>query len=351
MIKIIIAEDESLELEYLTFIINKNESMKVIGQANNGWDAVRITKQLEPDLAILDISMPLKNGIDAGIEIKKFNPGIKIILNSAYSEFQYAKQAIKYGFNDYLLKPTEESKIISTIKNLFYNKSVVSSELLNTTEDRFKFIELLNQFNSCLTNYNRRDCNIAAKKLASLIGKQLNLELKMTYINHVLLSIENNLLSLNKNINDQKNIFGYLSSLIPQELTYDNLEKYFQILSEESLNLRHEDTLTITIIKKYINNNFISPNLSLSELSQVFYINKSYLSRIFKETENITISNYIENLRLERSLELIDSTDLKISEVWKISGFKNKQQFYRAFNSKYKITPIERREKNAKYNK
>ena len=75
------------------------------------------------------------------------------------------------------------------------------------------------------------------------------------------------------------------------------------------------------------------------------------MSRVFKQEENITVDSYIENLRLSRALELIDSTELKISDIWSIAGFKNKQQFYRSFNSKFKMTPMERRENNDKFNK
>lgn len=348
MIKIFIAEDESLELEYLTYIINKNKNMKVVGTCNNGRDAVKLTKQLNPDLVIMDISMPLQNGVEAGKLIKRYNPDIKIILNSAYSEFQYAKQAIKYGFNDYLLKPTEESKIINTIENLFDFNNDSKSILSNSTEDRFKLVETIDLFNENLINNNLSAGLEIVESLSLLIANQINHRAKMTYIDHFLLSIETTL----RNIKNTKyNIFGHLSSFLEDDLTFSNINKSLKKICIESFNIRSEETFSITIIKNFIENNFSNPEIGLNEISNIFFVNKTYLSRVFKQEENITVDSYIELLRLDRALELIDTTDLKISDIWNLSGFKNKQQFYRSFNSRFKMTPMERREKNDKFNK
>ena len=348
MIKILIVEDESLELEYLSHIINKHNNMKVVGTCNNGLDAVKLTKQFNPDLVIMDISMPLKNGIEAGKSIKRYNPDIKIILNSAYSEFQYAKQAIKYGFNDYLLKPTDESKIINTIENLFQANDDSTFILSNSTEDRFRLVETIDLFKEHLINNNLSGGLSTVESLSLLVANQINYRAKMTYINHFLLTIETTL----RNIKNTKyNIFGHLSSFLEDDLTYSNITDSLKKICIESFNIRSEETFSITIVKSFIENNFSNPEIGLNEISNIFFVNKTYLSRVFKQEENVTVDSYIENLRLNRALELIDSTELKISDIWSIAGFKNKQQFYRSFNSKFKMTPLERRENNDKFNK
>ncbi|MDO5018068.1 MAG: response regulator [Lagierella massiliensis] len=350
MIRILLVEDETLELEYLSYIISNDKNMEVVGLCNNGRDAVRMAKQLSPDLVILDISMPLKNGIEAGRQIKEFNPNIKIILNSAYSEFEYAKNALKYGFNDYLVKPTEESKIISTIRNLFDEDNKLNLGLSNSILDRQKLVDTINKFCNNLLNNSQCEGLKNITLLSSLISKQLNYQAKMTYVTLLLISIESSLRSVG-HTDESLDIYGHLFTFLDDELTYANLKISLQKICEESFKLRSKDSFSIPNVKNFIENNFTNPDLGLYEISSVFYINKSYLSRLFKEEEKITVSDFIENLRLNRALELIDKTNLKISDIWQMSGFKNKQQFYRSFNSKFNNTPLERRDKNDKFHK
>ncbi len=93
------------------------------GEAENGEHALQLVKELEPDLIITDIRMPGKGGLYLLDQIQKNYPEINTIVISAYDEFQYAKEALKAGSIDYILKPIDPEELNKAIKKAFNNKS------------------------------------------------------------------------------------------------------------------------------------------------------------------------------------------------------------------------------------
>lgn len=117
MYKILIAEDEFIERKYLKKIFEKHsDSFLVVGEALNGKDAVDKSRRLTPDIIIMDINMPSINGLEAARIIKEFLPQSTIILNTAYAEFEFARLALEYRLDGYLLKPSKEDDILNCIK-------------------------------------------------------------------------------------------------------------------------------------------------------------------------------------------------------------------------------------------
>jgi len=84
---------------------------EVIGEAENGIDAVEKCKELDPDLITMDITMPEMNGVDAVAEIKKFNPGVKVVMCSAMGQQGMVLDAIKAGAADFIVKPFNADRI------------------------------------------------------------------------------------------------------------------------------------------------------------------------------------------------------------------------------------------------
>lgn len=116
MYKVIIADDEVIERKFLRKIFsNHKEKYKIVGEASSGAEVLKQVEQYHPHIVIMDINMPLGNGIDSAIHIKKKYPEIIILLNTAYAEFEFARKAIQYHMDGYLLKPTSETEIFQTI--------------------------------------------------------------------------------------------------------------------------------------------------------------------------------------------------------------------------------------------
>lgn len=107
--KILIADDERLICEWLQFCIKENPEYEIVGVANNGEQALKIYKETEPDLVLTDIKMPVMDGLRLLKEIKKINSSTFVILLTAFSEFDYVREAMRENADEYILK-TEISK-------------------------------------------------------------------------------------------------------------------------------------------------------------------------------------------------------------------------------------------------
>ena len=110
MLKILIADDEQIERRYLKNLLQKHRALyQIVGEAATGEEVLKLTSQLKPDVIIMDINMPSMNGLDSANLIKKKYPNICILLNTAYAEFEFARRALEYGLDAYLLKNSKLS--------------------------------------------------------------------------------------------------------------------------------------------------------------------------------------------------------------------------------------------------
>jgi YesN/AraC family two-component response regulator len=112
IIKVVVAEDEELILNDIIKKIQQIDPVfMVVGAAQNGKQALEMVEECSPDLLLTDIRMPVIDGLELLKNISLNYPYIKTIIVSGYSEFEYAKHAIKYGVTDYLLKPLEPEEL------------------------------------------------------------------------------------------------------------------------------------------------------------------------------------------------------------------------------------------------
>lgn len=124
MYKVLVVEDELLIRKGLIFSFNWYEANCVIvGEAENGEEGLKKIVELKPDIVIVDINLPLLNGI-AMIERTIDECQYSAIIVSGYSEFEYAKQALKYGVTEYLLKPLDHSELKSAIEKAIERREI-----------------------------------------------------------------------------------------------------------------------------------------------------------------------------------------------------------------------------------
>jgi YesN/AraC family two-component response regulator len=116
-VKILIVEDEDFEIRALKFLVNKyfSDKLQVVGEASNGEQAVQKALALKPDIILMDINMPLMDGLQASEKIKQEDKDVEILILTAYNYFDYAKRGIKIGVSDYLLKPYSDEEFLESI--------------------------------------------------------------------------------------------------------------------------------------------------------------------------------------------------------------------------------------------
>ncbi|WP_400246153.1 response regulator [Niallia sp. JL1B1071] len=119
MIKIMLVDDEPIEREGLKLMLSRNRSnFEVIAEAENGKEAVELAITHKPDLVFMDIKMPEFDGIEAIRRIHASDPTIKYIMVSAFDTFDYAREAMKFGIKEYLLKPSKVSEVLEAFDGM-----------------------------------------------------------------------------------------------------------------------------------------------------------------------------------------------------------------------------------------
>ncbi|WP_461206573.1 response regulator transcription factor [Clostridium sp. DL1XJH146] len=120
MIKIMIVDDEQIVRQGIKFIIDKEFSgiLKVVAIAKSGREAIELFEEERPSIILMDIQMPGINGIEAIKQIRHINPHVRGVIISAYEQFEYAKQALELGVNDYILKPINRDKLKNVLNKI-----------------------------------------------------------------------------------------------------------------------------------------------------------------------------------------------------------------------------------------
>lgn len=130
MIKIVIAEDQRMLRGALRSLLNLEDDLEVIGNAENGKEALDKILALEPDVCLLDIEMPLLSGLDVAEEIKRRNSSCKIIILTTFARPGYFERAVKLGVNGYLLKDGSSDDLADSIRMIMKGKNEFASELI-----------------------------------------------------------------------------------------------------------------------------------------------------------------------------------------------------------------------------
>ncbi len=123
IIKIVICDDHEIVRIGLRSIIAENSEMQLVGEAADGDEAVALARKLEPDVIIMDLIMPRKDGIAAIPEIKNINPYIRILVFSSFSDDENVLSAIRAGAHGYLLKDSSPAEVIQAVRDVFQGKS------------------------------------------------------------------------------------------------------------------------------------------------------------------------------------------------------------------------------------
>lgn len=115
--RILLADDHPMFSQGLKALLER-EGFEVVGQAEDGHEAVRLARKLEPDIAVLDLGMPMLNGVDAARDIHRRAPKTQVILLTMYEEDAYVLEALRAGIRGYVLKAQASSDLVGAIRQI-----------------------------------------------------------------------------------------------------------------------------------------------------------------------------------------------------------------------------------------
>lgn len=130
MIKILIAEDQSMVLGALSALLEMEEDFEVIGKANNGKDALVKSQQQAIDIILTDIEMPCMTGIELAQELQKINHPAKVMILTTFARGGYLRRAMAAGVKGYLLKDAPSDSLADAVRKIHAGKVIVAPELV-----------------------------------------------------------------------------------------------------------------------------------------------------------------------------------------------------------------------------
>jgi DNA-binding NarL/FixJ family response regulator len=136
-LRILLGDDHTLVRQGIRKILETRADWSVVAEAGDGRDAVRKALQLEPEVAILDIGMPLLNGIEATRQITRKSPGVHVLIVSMHSDEAYITQALQAGATGYLLKDSADSDLIRAVDDVAAGRSFLSPAVARVMVDDY----------------------------------------------------------------------------------------------------------------------------------------------------------------------------------------------------------------------
>ena len=136
-IKILIADDHPVVREGLSAMLNKEPDIQVVGEAENGVEAINKAKELQPDIVLMDLRMPEVDGVEAMRQIRVKNPDMKFIVLTTYDNDEYIFKGIEAGARAYLLKDAPREELFEAIRAVYRGESLIQPAVAGRVLDRF----------------------------------------------------------------------------------------------------------------------------------------------------------------------------------------------------------------------
>lgn len=373
MNKVFIVEDEEILREGMKNNINwEQEGFIYCGDACDGEEALPLIQKTSPDIIITDIKMPFMNGLELSRRVKMDKPSTKIILLTGYDEFDFAREAISIGADEYLLKPFSAKKILDTLnmisdkikkekadKVLSFEKYTLEKELLKNFENKSGYIhdfykndnqDIEEFFKFGKPNEIENFTNAYIKNLLEY-GEHSYIFTYYVFMNlFVLTSKFLKTLGENRieNIFPQvKNIDSFCMEITDSLKLKDALRGIFIKI----INLREEHKQDkygslVEEAKSYIRRNFHNQDLSLNSVAYSVHVSPNHFSNIFKNSTGESFTDYLIKFRIEKAKELLNSTTLKTYEISEKIGYPDPHYFSYIFKKITGLTPSEFKKNN-----
>ncbi len=404
MYKVVIVDDEEAIIKGLElYIKTMNKGFSVVGMFNDGYSAVEFIKNNDVDVVFTDIKMPGMSGIDLIDYIYNNKPYIHTVIISAYGEFEYARAAIKYNVEGFIIKPTIYSEVLEIADKIKANldnerKSIVSdtskeqyidmineyiyksvfggdrNKTINNNikqllyDMHYKNYEEINNSKYCIFNilirgyekfvstlwvygrdsFNELIHNFLHESAMGLSIKFYQIDLNDSTLKFIAYSGQYN--EINDMVSDIVKVLEKLNENLAREI---NINTEFQMLAvsdsitqlienyeDETDNDGAEIAPTISLALKYINEHY-DKDISLYDVAKYVNMSACYFSRFFKQYTGKKFSDYLIDIRIEKAKKLIIEGKYRVSEICDMVGYRSVSYFGKIFKLMTDCTPRE----------
>jgi DNA-binding NarL/FixJ family response regulator len=221
MFRIFIVDDQILMREGLKLIIDKQADMTVVGTADNGQDAFHQISLLQPDLVLMDIRMPVMDGIQATKLIKQHYPEIIIVFLTTFNEEDYIVEGLAHKANGYLLKSMDYQQLVTSVRDAAHGRLLLPNEVAH------KLAQRIHQLNATPISTPTSLQDIKNR----LHAKQIDINEREEEVLHYLLLRLSNREIAQKLFISEGTVKNYVSELY-QKLKVKNRAKAIEFLNE-----------------------------------------------------------------------------------------------------------------------
>ncbi len=183
--KVMIADDHSLIREGLKQLLEFDGSMEIIAEASNGVECLDCLENVLPDILLLDINMPEKNGLEVLEEIKKENIAIKVLILTVHNELEYLLRAVDMGVDGYIMKDSESAELKRAINTVMSGENYIQASLIPALNNRLANRDIDKDKIDLLTS---REMEVLIQIANGMINKEIATNLNIserTVKNHI----------------------------------------------------------------------------------------------------------------------------------------------------------------------
>ncbi len=320
-------------------LFRSNEDFQVKYEAQNGQEAMEILRSTSVDMVITDIRMPIMDGLELLKTAKEEKLCSCIVLLSEYSDFAYAKQGIVLGAFDYLVKPIDMGMLRDLLERAKeYLRSRAQGIAQSNSEMRILPGLILKN-----DSYAEVVGKQIAEKILLLETDADGLYLRLNEVLHQLREkVEPDLSYMEKYC-----CFDELFLLKPIQNGDSWVDVFVEKIREIRMSVNKffvstKNELILSVINLIVRN--IEDNLSLQSVAKLLFVNKAYLSHLFKQELGIGFTDYLVSVKIERAKYLLGYSQMKIYEISTQLGYFDTEYFSRIFKQITGKKPTEYRE-------
>ncbi len=303
-------------------------------EAKDGEEALKLFEEETFDIVISDIRMPIIDGIELIKELKVISPDTITILLTDYAEFSFAKEGIKYGVFDYLVKPVE--------KEALKNALMKAHKILEYRQAQLTFFYPQTYVIDASKKISMGD----NKGIEEIIAIEESIKLSNSdnqgKITTLLEKVEDD---IKKMVNEEH---SWLKKFLGEKNKY-KLDLWLIYVIEQLNNFSAVNSKNqyINNVARYLLEN-IEEGVSMNDLAEKLYLSKNYLGELFKQETGESIGEFFNKAKVYRAVVLLLESDLKLNEIAFSLGFNNIEYFTKIFKKIMGVTPHNYRMKNSK---
>ncbi|GIP40977.1 transcriptional regulatory protein DegU [Paenibacillus sp. J31TS4] len=159
-VKLLLADDHQLFREGVKRIINMESDLEVIGECGDGIQVIELCNELQPDIVLMDINMPVENGVVATQKLKEIFPSIKVIILSIHDDESYVFETLRKGASGYLLKDMEAESLINAIRSVVSGHAYIHPKVTGKLINQLRKMTYLDETGVALDNGHVKEAGV-----------------------------------------------------------------------------------------------------------------------------------------------------------------------------------------------